>query len=119
MARFLCHYGRQSFPHIKKAAIMRGLQNKLERFRNIAKKLVDEHSAEVFTRRATFREGGFPMTDDVYHNHLDVLDKELNEQAEQFISNFKEVNEHVKKEIWNTCKRYIDQFAQRNQPKYY
>jgi hypothetical protein len=98
---------------------MKGTQNQLERFQMIAKKLVDEHSAEVFTRSAISSEGVPRMTDEVYHSHLDVLGKELNEQAEQFIGNFKAVNEDVKSEIWNTCRKYIDQFVRRNQPSYY
>ncbi|HRO42291.1 MAG TPA: hypothetical protein PL009_05620 [Flavipsychrobacter sp.] len=95
---------------------MRGTQNQLERFRSIAKKLVDEHSAEVFVRSAFSSENG---TDDVYFRHLDVLDKELNEQAEQFIGTYKAVNDEVKTEIWDTCRKYIDQFVKRNQPTFY
>ncbi len=98
---------------------MRSTQNKLDRFRTIAKRLVDEHSAEVFTRTTISSEGRQNVLDDVYFNHLDVLGKELNEQAEQFITSVKTVNEEVKSEIWNTCKRYIDQFIKRNQPSYY
>lgn len=95
---------------------MKGTQNQLERFRSIAKRLVDEHSAEVFVRGACSSERG---TDDVYYNHLDVLGKELNEQAEQFIGTYKAVGEDVKAEIWNTCRKYIEQFAKRNHPSYY
>ncbi len=98
---------------------MKGTQNQLERFRTIAKKLVDEHSAEVFVRSAISSDGRHTLTDDVFYNHLDVLGKELNEQAEQFIASFKGVNEDVKSEIWNTCKKYMDQFMRRNQPSYY
>jgi hypothetical protein len=98
---------------------MRSTQNQLDRFRTIAKRLVDEHSAEVFTRTAISSEGRQNVLDDVYYSHLDVLGKELNEQAEQFITSFKTVNEDVKSEIWTTCRRYIDQFIKRNQPSYY
>lgn len=98
---------------------MKGSQNQLERFRTIAKKLVDDHSAEVFTRSAISSEGKPALADDVYYSHLDVLGRELNEQAEQFIGNFKAVSDEVKTEIWNTCRKYLDQFARRNQPSYY
>ena len=98
---------------------MRSTQNQVDRFRAIAKRLVDEHSAEVFTRTAISSDGRQNVLDDVYYNHLDVLGKELNEQAEQFITSYKPVNEDVKSEIWNTCRRYIDQFAKRNQQSYY
>jgi len=95
---------------------MKGTQNQLERFRNIAKRLVDEHSAEVFVRSALSSEHG---TDDVYYSHLDVLGKELNEQAEQFIGTFRAVNDEVKTQIWDTCRKYMDQFVRRNQPSFY
>lgn len=95
---------------------MKGTQNQLERFQSIAKKLVDEHSAEVFTGSHLCSETG---TDNVYYSHLDVLGRELNEQAERFISMYKEVNEDVKSAIWDTCRKYIDQFVRRNQPSFY
>jgi hypothetical protein len=98
---------------------MKGTQNQLERFRSIAKRLVDEHSAEVFIRSAMGAERENSLTDDVYYSHLDILGKELNEQAQHFIGTYKAVGEDVKSEIWNTCKRYIDQFVRRNQPSYY
>lgn len=98
---------------------MKGTQNQLERFRTIAKKLVDEHSAEIFTRNAISSEGKYSVTDDAYYSHLDVLGKELNEQAEQFIGAFRAVSEDVRNEIWETCRKYIDQFVRRNQPSFY
>ncbi len=98
---------------------MKGTQNQIERFRAIAKRLVDEHSAEVFVRSAITSEGKHNLTDEVFYNHLDVLGRELNEQAEQFIGTFKGVSEEVKIEIWNTCRKYLDQFMERNQPSYY
>lgn len=97
---------------------MRGAQNQVERFRNIAKKLVDDHSAELFVREG-MRPGRESVIDDAYYNHLDVLGRELNEQAQQFIGNFRTVNDEVKTQIWDTCKRYIEQFAKRNQPSIY
>jgi hypothetical protein len=98
---------------------MKGTQNQLERFRSIAKRLVDEHSAEVFIRSAMGAERENSLTDDVYYSHLDILGKELNEQAQHFIGCYKTVGEDVKSEIWNTCRKYIDQFIRRNQPSYY
>jgi hypothetical protein len=97
---------------------MRGEQNQVERFRTIAKRLVDDHSAECFTK-STISSGNGHVIDDVYYNHLDVLGRELNDQAEQFLSSFKEVKEDVKSEIWNTCKKYIDLFMRRNQTSSY
>ncbi|RYZ52272.1 MAG: hypothetical protein EOP49_09810 [Sphingobacteriales bacterium] len=95
---------------------MKGAQNQLERFRSIAKKLVDDHSAELFTRDGIRASGRETIVDDAYFNHLDVLGRELNEQAVQFLGSFRSVNDEVKTEIWDVCKRYIDQFAKRNQP---
>jgi hypothetical protein len=98
---------------------MKSTQNQLDRFRTIAKKLVDDHSAEVFTRAAITADGKPHGVDDVYFNHLDKLGRELNSHAEEFITSFRTVNEDVKSEIWTTCKRYMDQFIKRNQPSYY
>jgi hypothetical protein len=98
---------------------MKSTQNQLDRFRTIAKKLVDDHSAEVFTRAAITADSKPNGVDDVYYSHLDELGRELNRQAEQFLTSFKAVNEDVKSEIWNTCKRYTEQFIKRNQPSYY
>ena len=78
---------------------MRSTQNQLDRFRTIAKRLVDEHSAEVFTRTAISSEGRQNVLDDVYYSHLDVLGKELNEQAEQFISVLADERRLVETEI--------------------
>jgi len=117
MARFLQFCDSNTDFHIfLKFAVMKGMQNQLERFRSIAKKLVDEHSAEVFVRSAICRERG---TDDIFFRHLDVLGRELNEQAEHFIGLYKTVDEEVKTEIWDTCRKYIDQFSKRNQPSVY
>jgi hypothetical protein len=98
---------------------MRGEQNQVERFRTIAKRLVDDHSAECFTKSAISSGNGQTVVDDVYYNHLDELGRELNEQAEQFLTSFKGVKEDVKSEIWNTCKKYIDLFIRRNQTSSY
>jgi hypothetical protein len=92
---------------------MRSYQNQLERFSTIAKRLVDDHSAELYTRCQI---GSYSVVNDVYYNHLDGLSKQLNERAEQFIGSTNVANEDLKTEIWNTCKKYIDQFIKRNQP---
>jgi hypothetical protein len=97
---------------------MKGAQNQVERFQNIAKKLVDDHSAELFVREG-IRPGRESIIDDAFYSHLDVLGRELKEQAEQFLGSFRTVNEEVKTQIWDVCKRYVDQFAKRNQPSVY
>lgn len=95
---------------------MRGNQNMLERFRSIAKRLVDEHSAEVFVRKAVRAESG---ADEVYYHQLDDLGRQLNEQAEQFIGGYKTVSDDLKTEIWDTCRKYVEQFVKRNHPGLY
>ena len=120
MARFLYDIVAQYhfLQLFKSLAVMRGTQNQLERFRTIAKKLVDDHSAEIYVRNAVNESENSPA-DNAYYNHLDSLGKELNERAEQFIGDYKTVNDDVKSQIWDTCKKYIDQFIQRNQPSFY
>ena len=97
---------------------MKNYQNQLDRFCDIAKKLVDDHSAELFTRYHVATDAN-NVTNDAYYKHLDVLGKQLDEQAQQFItsSTVRTGNEHLKSDIWNTCKKYIDQFAKRNEPR--
>ena len=97
---------------------MRSERNQLERFQTIAKRLVDDHSAEFFTRSAICSNGDHLVVNEAYHAHLDSLDKELNEEASSFLSSIKTVNDNVKKEIWNVCRRYVEQFVRRNQPSY-
>lgn len=92
---------------------MKTYQNQLDRFRDIAKRLVDDHSAEVFTKSRLGPSNGL---DETFYNHLDVLDKQLSEQAEKFIGTGKAGSEDLKLDIRATCKRYIDQFMRRNQP---
>jgi hypothetical protein len=98
---------------------MKNYQNQLDRFCDIAKKLVDDHSAELFTRYHVSTEGQHNVINDAYYQHLDVLGKQLDEQAQQFItsSNVRTRNEHLKSDIWSTCKKYIDQFVKRNEPR--
>jgi BMFP domain-containing protein YqiC len=95
---------------------MKNYQNQLDRFRDIAKKLVDDHSTELFTRTHVTSNGTHNVLNDAYYNHLDVLGRQLDEQAQQFISARKN-NEHLKSDIWNTCKKYLDLFVKRNEPK--
>lgn len=95
---------------------MKNYQNQLDRFCNIAKRLVDDHSAEFYTRSQL---GSYQITNDVYYSHLDGLSKQLNERAEQFITSAKAGSDDLKSEIWDTCRKYIDQFVQRNEPRGY
>ncbi len=90
---------------------MKSYQNQLERFRAIAKKLVDDHSAELFNSYQ-FSTG---ITHDVYMSHLDTLGKQLDEQAKAFIGTNHANNDSFRSEIWNTCKKYLEQFVKRNQ----
>ena len=94
---------------------MKNYQNQVDRFRDIAKKLVDDHSAELFTRTHVTANGVHNVMNDAYYNHLDVLGRQLDEQAQQFIS-MRKNNENLKSDIWSTCKRYLDLFVKRNQP---
>jgi hypothetical protein len=95
---------------------MKNYQNQLDRFRDIAKKLVDDHSAEVFTRSNVVADGRRQVVNDVYYNHLDVLGKQLDEQAQQFIGTTRASSDDLKTEIWSVCRKYLDQFVKRNQP---
>jgi hypothetical protein len=96
---------------------MKNYQNRLDRFRDIAKRLVDEHSAELFTRNHLATDGRNNVVNDAYYMHLDVLGKQLDEQARQFISTVRTGNESLSSDVWNTCKKYLDQFVKRNEPQ--
>lgn len=96
---------------------MKNYQNQLDRFCDIAKKLVDEHSAELFTGSHLASDGRHNVVNDAYYSHLDVLGKQLDEQAQQFIVAYPSRNELLKSDIWNTCKKYMEQFVKRNEPK--
>lgn len=85
-------------------------QNRLDRFSVIAKKLVDEHSAELFS------ELRLSDSDDVYNSHLQNLGNQLEEYARDFLNNCKVQNDQLKHDIWYTCNKYLDLFASRNQP---
>lgn len=95
---------------------MKSYQNQLDRFRDIAKRLVDDHSAELFTGSRTVADGRRQVVNEAYFNHLDVLGKQLDEHAQKFIGGARTGSEDLKSEIWNTCKKYLDQFVKRNQP---
>jgi|GEM_PF-1138219 len=85
-------------------------QNRLDRFSVIAKKLVDEHSAELFS------ESRLSDSDDIYNNHFQNLGKQLEEYAREFINSCKVQNDQLKNDIWYTCNKYLDLFASINQP---
>lgn len=91
---------------------MKNYQNQLDRFRAIAKRLVDDHCAELFS---SYRLSTDNMSDDVYHSHLDVLGKQLDEHAQQFITTNNPGNESFRSEVWNTCKKYLEQFVSRSE----
>ena len=96
---------------------MKSYQNQVERFRAIAKKLVDDHSAELFsTYRLSTDVGVDNIADDAYHSHLDTLGRQLTEQANQFIATAKANTEVIKTEVHGVCSKYLDIFAKRNQP---
>ncbi len=87
---------------------MSNYQNQLDRFRTIAKKLVDDHCAALFTSRKVEQ-----ITTDPFSTHFDSLGKQLDEQAHQFISDNKPANDSLRSEIWDTCKKYLEQFVKR------
>ncbi len=97
---------------------MKNYQNKLDRFRDIAKRLVDEHSAEYFSNCRVYDDLGVEQGADAYKAHLDNLGKQLDEQAEHFITSAKAGAEAIKQEVIGLCRKYRDQFIQRNQPSY-
>jgi hypothetical protein len=95
---------------------MKSYQNQLDRFRDIAKKLVDDHSAELFTGSRLASPDRHQVVNDAFYNHLDSLGKQLDETAQKFIGTNRPGNDDLKSEIWNTCRKYLDQFVKRNQP---
>jgi hypothetical protein len=112
----MCH--RIAIPHLLKFAVMSSTRNQLERFRTIAKRIVDEHCAEVYTTTSVPPEESSNSTE-TYYSHLDVLGKELDEQANQFLGSYKSVSEGLRSEIWNVCRNYVENFVRRNQPGLY
>ena len=89
-------------------------QNRVDRFSVIAKQLVDEHSAELFRDSVRLSDNY-----DVFNNHLETLGKQLEDYASEFLSSTKVQNDQLKNDIWNTCSKYLDLFAKRNQPGQY
>lgn len=85
-------------------------QNKLDRFSVIAKKLVDDRSAELH------KDIMHHSADEVYNNHLNTLGKQLDNYAQDFLNNCKIQNEQFRKEVWGTCNKYLDLFARINEP---
>lgn len=88
-------------------------RNRIERFRTIAKRLVDRHSAELFT---VYNIQAQNDVFDAYNDHLDSLGRELDREANDFITTYKTQSELMRAEIWRTCTRYLDLFVKRNQP---
>ena len=88
-------------------------RNRIERFRTIAKRLVDRHSAELFTVYSIQADSDVY---DAYNDHLDSLGRELDREAKDFITSYKTQSELMRNEIWRTCTRYLDLFVKRNQP---
>lgn len=84
---------------------MKNYQNQLDRFRSIAKKLVDEHSAALYA-------------DEAYSAHLDSLSKQLEEQAAAFVNTTKATADYLSTEIMGLCQQYKQQFIQRNEAAY-
>ncbi|MBS1772193.1 MAG: hypothetical protein JST82_04990 [Bacteroidetes bacterium] len=97
---------------------MKNYQNQLDRFRVIAKKLVDEHSAELFSSyRLSTDLGVKNMADDAYHSHLDILGRQLTERAQDFIKTTRTNADTIKTEVMGLCNKYLDLFAKLNQPE--
>lgn len=84
---------------------MKNYQNQLERFRNIAKKLVDEHCAALHN-------------DEAYKAHLDALMNQLDEQAQQFIATTRANADYIKSDIKSLCNKYTELFIRRNETAY-
>lgn len=85
-------------------------QNRLDRFSVIAKRLVDDHSAQLYKDQMT------ATREDVFNNHLHTLGKQLEHYATEFIRNCKVQNEQFKQDVWGTCNKYIDLFTKLNEP---
>lgn len=89
-------------------------QNRVDRFSVIAKKLVDDHSAELFRDSVRLSDNY-----DVFNNHLETLGQQLEDYAKDFLENYKSQSDQLKNDIWNTCSKYLDLFAKKNQPGQY
>lgn len=89
---------------------MKRHQNRLDRFSVIAKRLVDEHSAQYFkecTRQTD------PYT--VYNSHLETLGQQLERLAGEFLQT-NNAGTDLRKDIWSSCSKYLDLFIQWNRP---
>jgi hypothetical protein len=80
---------------------MKNYQNQLERFRNIAKRLVDDHCAALHN-------------DEAYKAHLDALMTQLEENAQQFMETTRTNTELLKSDIRKLCNKYTELFIRRN-----
>lgn len=89
-------------------------QNRVDRFSVIAKKLVDDHSAELFRDSVRLSDNY-----DVFNNHLETLGQQLEDYAKDFLENYKSQSDQLKNDIWNTCSKYLDLFAKKNEPGQY
>lgn len=85
-------------------------QNRLDRFSVMAKKLVDNRSAEL---HQDLRK---QEVEDAYDTHRQTLGKQLEDYAREFLENCKIQNEQFINDVWGTCKRYLDLFDRINQP---
>lgn len=83
-------------------SIMKNYQNQLERFRNIAKRLVDDHCAALHN-------------DEAYKAHLDALMTQLEENAQQFMETTRTNTELLKSDIRKLCNKYTELFIRRNE----
>ncbi len=81
---------------------MKNYQNQLERFRNIAKRLVDDHCAALHN-------------DEAYKAHLDALMHQLEEHAQQFVSGARANADNMKTDIRSLCNKYTELFIRRNE----
>lgn len=86
-------------------------QNRLDRFSVIAKKLVDDHSAELHNDLMNAEK------DTVFKDHLQTLGQQLEDYASEFLINCKVQNEQFRKDVWGTCSKYLDLFTRIHQPQ--
>lgn len=84
-------------------------QNRLDRFSVMAKKLVDDRSAEL---HLDLRK---PGSDDVYDTHRQTLGEQLEANAREFLESCKINNDQFINDVWGTCKRYLELFDRINQ----
>lgn len=90
---------------------MKYYKNRVDRFSVIAKRLVDDHSAELFIDSRQQQNA-----DNAYNDHLNTLGKQLEQYAKDFLESCKTQNEQLKADIWRICNKYLDLFIKRNDP---